>query len=91
MIETTRSADLTVKDVLNGLESMERWTHELREALATLDHEQRLEVKPRLAIKNPPIVSGGLCPPPPPLTPRPGPRRKKTATKPTTKKKTTKK
>ena len=54
MIDTTRSADLTVRDVVNGLESMEKWTHQLRKALATLDQEQRLDIKPLLAAKSPP-------------------------------------
>ena len=75
MISSTGGPDLTVRDVLNGLEAMEKWTRQLREALATLDHEQRLPVRPPLSAAIP-LVSGGRCPPPPP--PKHKPKKKKT-------------
>jgi hypothetical protein len=64
MITPSNGGDVTVRDVVNGLEAMEKWTRELRDALATLDQEQRLAAgqKPKPAV---PLVSGGRCPPPP--------------------------
>lgn len=53
---------VTVRDVLMGLESVEKWIRQLREALATIDPEQPLNVRPRL-VATAPIVKGGQCPP----------------------------
>jgi len=62
---STEGTALTVRDVLNGMEAMEKWTRQLREALATLDHDQSLPVQPLLAgpKKKGAIISGGQCPP----------------------------
>jgi hypothetical protein len=46
--------DVTVRDVLNGLEAMEKWTRQLREAL-----EVRTAAAPQQA-----RVRGESCPPP---------------------------
>jgi hypothetical protein len=75
MISPTGSADVTVRDVLDGLEAMEKWTRQLREALATLDQEQRLDVRHPL-VAAVPLVSGGRCPPP--VKPKPKKKQKKT-------------
>jgi hypothetical protein len=76
MISPTASGEVTVRDVLDGLEAMEKWTRQLREALATLDHEQRLVVRHPL-VAAVPLVSGGRCPPPPPKH-KPKKKQKKT-------------
>lgn len=67
---------VTIRDVLNGLEALEQWAHQLREALASIDQGQRLDRKPRLVVATAPNISGGLCPPP--KDPKPKPKKKKT-------------
>jgi hypothetical protein len=73
----TESADVTIRDVLNGLEAMEKWTRQLREALATLDQEQTLAVRHPL-VAAVPLISGGRCPP---VKPKPTKKKKKTTKK----------
>lgn len=77
---TPMTRPVTIRDILEGLDSMEAWIRQLREALATIDQGQRLDIKPRLVTA--PRISGGLCPPPPPPPGKPG---KKTIKKPTKK------
>ncbi len=62
MLDATRNADLTIMDVVRGLESMELWARQLRDALATVDLEQPLDVKSELRAMAT-HVKGGQCPP----------------------------
>ena len=78
MMNPASGPDVTVRDVLNGLEAMEKWTRQLREALATLDQEQRLDIRPVLL--QGPRVRAGQCPPPdgkPKKRKKPGTTKKK--------------
>jgi hypothetical protein len=56
---------------------MEKWTRQLREALATLDQEQTLAVRHPL-VAAVPLISGGRCPP---VKPKPTKKKKKTTKK----------
>jgi hypothetical protein len=75
---------VTIKDILKGLESMEAWTRQMRDALALIDQGQRQAGTPALTLaavprmspkKNPPRIAGGVCPPPPPDKPKPRPKK----------------
>jgi hypothetical protein len=58
------ATDLTVRDVVNGLEAMEEWARRLRDALGTLDQGQPLRVAARKDSDSSIVkVSGGQCPP----------------------------
>ena len=74
---TPISQTVTIRDVLRGLESVEEWVRQLREALATIDPGQRLEVKPQPLVAVAPRVSAGLCAPPPPPTKKPSKKKTK--------------
>ena len=68
---TPSATTVTVRDVLNGLESMEQWVRQLREALATID-QRPLDVASKPVPGKSPKISGGLCGPPdnPKTTPK---------------------
>ncbi len=59
---------VTIGDVLKGLESMEKWIGQMREALATIEERRQPDARPTLVVtaggkKEAPRISGGVCPP----------------------------
>lgn len=62
MANPMSKADLTLRDVVDGLEAMEKWAHQLRDAVASLDQDQPLRFRPQIVATSP-RVSGGQCPP----------------------------
>jgi hypothetical protein len=56
---------VTVRTALAALKGIEKWLKAVRAALATIDQNQPLAVKPsKGGSRRPPPISGGNCPPP---------------------------